>query len=34
MQGCHLTIVDCDEDEGNIADIPDLDACTAFGHTP
>lgn len=30
----HINIFYSDEDEGYIADIPDLKACSAFGHTP
>jgi predicted RNase H-like HicB family nuclease len=29
----HINIFYCLEDEGYIADIPDLDACSAFGRT-
>ena len=30
----HINIFYSDEDGGYIADIPDLDACSAFGPTP
>jgi predicted RNase H-like HicB family nuclease len=30
----HINIFFSDEDGGYIADIPDLDACSAFGTTP
>jgi len=30
----HINIFYSDEDGGYIADIPDLDACSAFGDTP
>ena len=30
----HVNIFWCEEDEGYIADIPDLKGCSAFGHTP
>lgn len=30
----HINIFFSDEDGGYIADIPDLDACSAFGLTP
>jgi predicted RNase H-like HicB family nuclease len=30
----HINIFSSDEDGGYIADIPDLDACSAFGTTP
>jgi predicted RNase H-like HicB family nuclease len=30
----HINIFWSDEDGGYIADIPDLDACSAFGPTP
>jgi predicted RNase H-like HicB family nuclease len=30
----HINIFFSDEDGGYIADIPDLDACSAFGSTP
>jgi predicted RNase H-like HicB family nuclease len=30
----HINIFFSDEDEGYIADIPDLEACSAFGATP
>jgi predicted RNase H-like HicB family nuclease len=30
----HINVFYSDEDGGYIADIPDLDACSAFGSTP
>ncbi len=30
----HINIFYSDENEGYIADIPDLEACSAFGETP
>jgi predicted RNase H-like HicB family nuclease len=30
----HINIFHSDEDDGYIADIPDLKACSAFGATP
>jgi len=30
----HINIFWSDEDEGYIADVPDLEACSAFGETP
>jgi predicted RNase H-like HicB family nuclease len=30
----HINIFYSEEDRGYIADIPDLDACSAFGETP
>jgi predicted RNase H-like HicB family nuclease len=30
----HINIFYSEEDEGYIADIPDLEACSAFGATP
>ena len=30
----HINIFYSDQDKGYIADIPDLDACSAFGKTP
>jgi predicted RNase H-like HicB family nuclease len=30
----HINIFYSEEDEGYVADIPDLEACSAFGHTP
>jgi predicted RNase H-like HicB family nuclease len=30
----HINIFFSDEDAGYIADIPDLEACSAFGQTP
>jgi len=34
MKDYHINIFYSDEDGGYIADIPDLDACSAFGNTP
>ena len=34
MKDYHINIFYSDEDEGYIADIPDLECCSAFGHTP
>ena len=34
MKGYHINIFFSEEDGGYIADIPDLDACSAFGETP
>jgi predicted RNase H-like HicB family nuclease len=34
MKDYHINIFHSDEDEGYIADIPDLEACSAFGETP
>jgi predicted RNase H-like HicB family nuclease len=34
MTDYHINIFFSDEDAGYIADIPDLDACSAFGTTP
>jgi predicted RNase H-like HicB family nuclease len=34
MRDYHINIFYSDEDGGYIADIPDLDACSAFGSTP
>ena len=33
MSDYHINIFYSDEDEGYIADIPDLEACSAFGET-
>ena len=33
MKDYHINIFYSDEDAGYIADIPDLDACSAFGST-
>jgi predicted RNase H-like HicB family nuclease len=33
MKDYHINIFYSDEDEGYIADIPDLNSCSAFGHT-
>lgn len=34
MKDYHVNIFYSQEDEGYIADIPDLEACSAFGETP
>jgi predicted RNase H-like HicB family nuclease len=34
MSDYHINIFYSDEDGGYIADIPDLNACSAFGSTP
>jgi len=34
MGDYHINIFYSDEDGGYIADIPDLDSCSAFGETP
>ena len=34
MSDYHINIFYSEEDGGYIADIPDLDACSAFGSTP
>lgn len=34
MRDYHINIFYSDEDEGYIADIPDLEACSAWGETP
>ena len=34
MSDYHINIFSSDEDGGYIADIPDLDTCSAFGATP
>ena len=34
MKDDHINIFGSDEDGGYIADIPDLEACSAFGATP
>jgi predicted RNase H-like HicB family nuclease len=34
MSDYHINIFYSEEDEGYIADIPDLDSCSAFGETP
>ena len=34
MTDYHINVFYSDEDGGYIADIPDLDACSAFGDTP
>lgn len=32
--GYHINVFFSEDDDGYIADIPDLDACSAFGATP
>ena len=34
MRDYHINVFYTEEDEGYIADIPDLDACSAFGNNP
>ena len=34
MRDYHINIFYSSEDDGYIADIPDLHYCSAFGHTP
>ena len=34
MKDYHVNVFYSDEDGGYIADIPDLEACSAFGKTP
>ena len=34
MSDYHINVFYSDEDGGYIADVPDLDACSAFGATP
>ncbi len=34
MSDYHINIFYSAEDDGYVADIPDLDACSAFGRTP
>lgn len=34
MKDYHINIFYSKEDDGYIADIPDLEACSAFGNTP
>jgi len=34
MTDYHINIFVCEEDEGYIADVPDLPMCSAFGKTP
>ena len=34
MKDYHIDIFYSDEDEGYIAEIPDLECCSAFGHSP
>ncbi len=34
MRDYHINIFYSEDDEGYVADIPDLEACSAFGETP
>ena len=34
MKDYHVNVFYSEEDEGYIADIPDLESCSAFGETP
>ena len=34
MRDYHINIFYLEDDEGDIPDIPDLEACSAFGETP
>jgi len=34
MKDYHINIFWSDEDQGHIADVPDLEACSAFSATP
>ena len=34
MSDYHINLFFSEEDDGYIADIPDLDSCSAFGETP
>lgn len=34
MKDYHINIFYSDDDDGYIADIPDLESCSAFGNTP
>lgn len=34
MKDYHINIFYSEEDEGYVADIPDLESCSAFGETP
>ena len=34
MKDYHINVFYCEEDGGYIADIPDLEACSAFGKSP
>lgn len=34
MRDYHINIFYSEDDEGYIADVPDLEACSAFGETP
>jgi predicted RNase H-like HicB family nuclease len=34
MSDYHINLFYSDEDEGYVADVPDLESCSAFGRTP
>jgi predicted RNase H-like HicB family nuclease len=34
MKDYHINIFWSDEDDGYVADVPDIEACSAFGRTP
>jgi len=34
MKDYHINLLYSEDDEGYIADIPDLESCSAFGETP
>ena len=34
MKGYHINVFYSDEDGGYVADIPDLESCSAFGRSP
>lgn len=34
MQDYHINVFYSNDDKGYIADIPDMEACSAFGETP
>ena len=34
MKDCHINAFYSDDDEGYIADVPDLEHCSAFGSAP
>jgi predicted RNase H-like HicB family nuclease len=34
MNDYHINLFYSDEDEGYVADVPDLESCSAFGRTP
>ena len=34
MSDYHINLFYSDEDEGYVADVPDLESCSAFGPTP